>query len=323
MQIIESRRTVGRILAAAGLIVAGGLLATPALGQPTSGGGNAAEAASGAAEANQEAESAWSPRRTAAGQPDMQGYWDGGPANASHSVEDGCCDPVHARMQSRGPERLGLPFQLIVDPPDGRIPYQAWAAERRTELLYDMETPTELAHIDPEDRCLLLGAPRSNYRGDLEIRQNEGYVVIQYEWAHAYRVIPTDGRPHVGGGIRMYNGDSRGRWEGDTLVVEVTNFNDEPWLDSHGSFYSENLRVVERYTLVDDDTLRYEATMEDPTVFTSPWTLRFDMGRIGRDGEYEFFEEACSEGVTNEHRLAAGRQAVARGERYIHTHEEP
>ena len=106
-------------------------------------------------------------------------------------------------------------------------------------------------------------------------------------------------------------------------MVEVTNFNDEPWLDSHGSFYSENLRVVERYTLLDDDILRYEATLEDPTVFTMPWTLRFDMGRIGRDGEYEFFEEACSEGVTNEHRLAAGRQAVARGERYIHTHEGP
>ena len=322
MPMTKNGHAVCGVLVAAGLI-AGGLLASPALGQSASGGGNVAEVASEVPEANQEAESAWSPRRTSAGHPDMQGYWDGGPANASHSIEDGCCDPVHARMQSRGPERLGLPFQLIVDPPDGRIPYQAWAAERRTELLYDMETPTELGHIDPEDRCLLLGAPRSNYRGDLEIRQNDGYVVIQYEWAHAYRIIPTDGRPHVGGGIRMYNGDSRGRWEDDTLVVEVTNFNDEPWLDSHGSFYSENLRVVERYTLVDDDTLRYEATMEDPTVFTSPWTLRFDMGRIGRDGEYEFFEEACSEGVTNEHRLAAGRQAVARGERYIHTHEEP
>lgn len=99
------------------------------------------------------------------------------------------------------------------------------------------------------------------------------------------------------------------------------------WVNPHGWIHmdvaSENLRVVERYTLVDDDTLRYEATLEDPTVFTRPWTLRFDMGRIGRDGEYEFFEEACSEGLTNEHRLAAGRQAVARGERYIHTHEGP
>ena len=74
---------------------------------------------------------------------------------------------------------------LIVDPPDGRIPYQPWAAARRTELLYDMETPTKLEHIDPEDRCLLPGVPRSNYRGDLQIRQTADYVVILYEWAHA------------------------------------------------------------------------------------------------------------------------------------------
>ncbi|MEE2636498.1 MAG: hypothetical protein VYE68_04605 [Acidobacteriota bacterium] len=262
----------------------------------------------------------WEPRRTASGHPDLQGYWDGGPANASHSIEEGCCDPIHARMQSRGPERLGLPEQLIVDPPDGWIPYQDWAAERRTELLYDMETPTELGHIDPEDRCLLLGAPRSTYRGDVEIRQNEQYVVIQYEWAHAYRVIPIEPRAHISHEISLYNGDSRGHWEGDTLVVDVTNLNDQPWLDSHGSFYSDALHVVERYTLIDDDMIRYEATLEDPNVFTQPWTLAFTMGRKGGEG-YEFFEEACSEGVTNVHRLAAGRQAVAAGERYIHTHD--
>ena len=151
--------------------------------------------------------------RTADGRPDLQGYWDGGPTNASHSIEDGCCDAEHARMQSRGPERLGLPVPVIIDPPDGRIPYQPWAAERRTEFLYDMETPTELAHIDPEDRCLLVGVPRSNYRGDLQIRQNDGHVVFLYEWAHAYRVVPTDARPHVGADIRLFNGDSRGRWK--------------------------------------------------------------------------------------------------------------
>ena len=119
----------------------------------------------------------------------------------------------------------------------------------------------------------------------------------------------------------MYNGDSRGRWEGDTLVVDVTNFNDEIWLDSHGSFYSENLRVVERWTLADADTIRYEATLEDSTVFTKPWKLAFTIGRITED-DYEFFEEACSEGVTNEHRLAAGRIAAAAGQRRIHTHKE-
>ena len=259
--------------------------------------------------------------RTADGQPDMQGYWDGGPVNASHSIEDGCCDAIHARMQSRGPDRLGLPEQLIIDPPDGRLPYQPWAAERRTEYLYDMETPTELDHIDPEDRCLLVGVPRSNYRGDLEIRQTAGYVVMQYEWAHAYRIIPTDGGPHVGAGISLFNGDSRGRWEGDTLVVDVTNFNTIPWLDSHASFYSEALHVVERWSLVDAGTIRYEATVEDPNVFTRPWTMAFSMGRIG-DEHYEFFEEGCWEGVTNIHRLAAGRMAVEAGERRLHTHDE-
>ena len=260
--------------------------------------------------------------RTADGRPDLQGYWDGGPANASHSVEEGCCDAIHARMQGRGPERLGLPEQMIVDPPDGRIPYRPWAAARRVEHLFDMETPTELSHIDPEDRCLLVGVPRSNYRGDLQIRQNAGHVVILYEWAHAYRVVPLDGRPHVGEDIALYNGDSRGRWEGDTLVVDVTNFNDVPWLDSHGSFYSERLHVVERWRMLDADTIRYEATIEDPTVFTRPWTLAFTMGRIGGEG-YEFYEEACWEGVTNRRRLAAGRIAVAAGERFMHTHDDP
>ena len=259
--------------------------------------------------------------RTADGRPDLQGYWRGGPVNASHSIEDGCCDPIHARMQSRGPERLGLPFQLITDPPDGRIPYQQWAAEKRDQYLWDMETPTELEHIDPEDRCLLLGVPRSNYRGDLQIRQNAGHVVILYEWAHAYRIIPMDGRSHVGEDIVLFNGDSRGRWEGETLVVETTNFNDAPWLDSHGSFYSESLRVVERWTLMDADTLHFEATIEDPTVFTQPWTLAFTTTRIP-DESYEFFEEGCWEGVTNIHRLAAGRMAVEAGERQMHTHEE-
>ena len=264
----------------------------------------------------------WEPPRTPDGHPDLQGYWDGGPANASHSIEDGCCDAIHARMQSRTADRLGLREPLIIDPPDGRIPYQPWAAEKRTELLFDMETPTELGHIDPEDRCLLLGAPRSNYRGDLEIRQNANHVVILYEWAHAYRVIPLDRRPHVGKDISMYNGDSRGRWEGDTLVVEARNFNDQIWLDSHGSFYSDAFRVVERWQLLEGDRLRYEATIEDPNVFTRPWTLAFTMGRIG-DEEYEFFEEACWEGVTNKHRLAAGRNAVAAGERRLHTHDDP
>ena len=294
------KRSIGELLALALVFVVAGVLVKPAVGQTTG-------------------EPTWTPPLTEDGRPDLQGYWHGGPANASHSIEEGCCDAIHARMQSRGPERLGLAEPLIVDPSDGWLPYRGWAVGRRTQFLYDMETPTELSHIDPEDRCLLLGVPRSNYRGDLQIRQTGHDVVVLYEWAHAYRVIPTDGGDHLGDDISLYNGDSRGRWEGDTLVVDVTNFSDQPWFDSHGSFYSDALHVVERWRLVDADTIRYEATIDDPAVFTSPWTLTFMMERIADPG-YEFFEEACSEGVTNEHRLAAGRQAVAAGEREIHTH---
>ena len=320
--VVEARELTWRSASAVSVRPGPGGAVVEAGGAGGAAGAGAAAAAGGEPAAETAAQApAWAPPRTPQGHPDLQGYWDGGPANASHSIEDGCCDAIHARMQSRGPERLGLPDQLIIDPPNGRLPYQPWAVEKRTGYLFDMETPTELEHIDPEDRCVLLGTPRSNYRGDLEIRQNAGYVVILYEWAHAYRVIPTDGRQHVGEDIVLYNGDSRGHWDGDTLVVDVTNFNDLPWLDSHGSFYSESLHVVERWRLVDADTIRYEATVEDPAVFTQPWTLAFTMGRIG-DESYEFFEEGCWEGVTNKHRLAAGRIAVAAGERQLHTHEE-
>ena len=306
-----SNQCVGSMMAAMAAVAAVASLApVPAVGQPS-----LAQPARAAADA-------WNPPRTPDGHPDMQGYWDGGPVNASHSIEDGCCDPIHAKMQSRGPERLGLREPLIVDPQDGRIPYQPWAAAKRREHLVNMETPTKLEHIEPEDRGLLLGAPSSNYRGDLQIRQAPGHVVILYEWVHAYRVIPTDGRPHVGEDIHLYNGDSRGHWEGDTLVVDVTNFDDSVWLDSHGSFYSEALHVVERWTLVDPDTINYEATIEDPTVFTRPWKMTFAITRIKQEG-YEFFEEACYEGNSTEHRLAAGRLAVAAGEKRMHTHEEP
>lgn len=264
---------------------------------------------------------AWNPPRTPDGQPDMQGIWTGAPDGASHSLEEGCCEPAHVKMQRRTADRIGLREPLIVDPPDGKIPYQPWAAAKRNENLINIETPTKLEHIDTEDRCLLLGAPRSNYRGDIQIRQTPGYVVILYEWAHAYRIIPIDGRPHVAGDMKLYNGDSRGHWEGNTLVVDVTNFNDKVWLDSHGTFYSEALHVVERWTFADANSIRYEATIEDPNVFTRPWKIAFGLTRNTVKG-YEFLEEACYEGVSVDHRLAAGRQAVAAGQKRMHTHEE-
>jgi len=239
----------------------------------------------------------WTPTQTADGQPDIRGIWEGGAdsANAGHSLEEGCCDPVHNRMQRRAAENIGLRQQVIVDPKDGRIPFQPWAAAKRREHLRNLEAPTELQHIEPEDRCALQGVPRSNLRGPMQILQHPGHVVIVYEWVHAYRVIPVDGRPHAPKGAAMWQGDSRGRWEGNTLVVDAVHFSDRTWLDRAGNFHSEALHVVERYTPTGPDHMLYEATIEDPKVFTRPWKISTPLYRRHERNsellEYECFPE--------------------------------
>ena len=116
-----------------------------------------------------------------------------------------------------------------------------------------------------------------------------------FENFHAYRVIPTDGRPHLPADIKTFEGDSRGHWEGDTLVVDVTNQNDKTWFDMAGNFHSDALHVMERYTPVDANTIDYQATIEDPKTFSRPWTIAFPITRITRPG-YEIMELACVEG---------------------------
>jgi len=272
----------------------------------------------------------WTPSRTADGQPDIQGVWEAGPGanNAGHSLEEGCCEPEHNRMQNRPAANIGLRQQVIVDPPNGRIPFQPWAAARQREHLVNLEMPTEVQHIEPEDRCSLQGVPRSNLRGPMQILQTPGQVVILYEWVHAYRVISLDGRPHAPKGTSTWQGDARGRWEGRTLVVETTNFrvdpvgyNRQPWIDSHGTFYTDALRVVERWTLVNPNRIDYQATIEDPKVFTQPWKIAYEIVRQN-EKNYEFIEEACWEGVSVKNRLEAGRMAVKAGKKGIHSHQE-
>jgi hypothetical protein len=123
-----------------------------------------------------------------------------------------------------------------------------------------------------------------------------------------YRVIPTDGRRHISQSATFWLGNSRGRWEGDTLVVEVTGLNGKQWFDSAGNYYTENTRVVERWRLVDANTIDYEATIEDPTIYSRPWKMTFSQRRAGSDGASpigaadndpyanERWEAACHEG---------------------------
>ena len=192
----------------------------------------------------------------------------------------------------------------IVDPPDGRVPWQSWALVKKT---YIRNNPYERkSFIDTRVRCLPAGTPRgtfsSSYNG-WQVLQTPGNVVILYEHNHLYRVIPVDDSPHPGSDIQLWMGDSRGRWEGNTLVVDVTNFTDKTWVVgelggegmSAGSFHSPAMHVVERFTIVDADTINYEATIEDPNVFTRPWKITFRVWmRAPRD--YVLFEYACHEG---------------------------
>ena len=153
---------------------------------------------------------------------------------------------------------------MIVDPKDGKIPYLPAAAQRKKDLV------AHHMYDDPEAHCFLSGIPRQVYAPfGFQILQPANYVLFLFENFHAYRVIPTDGRPHLPADIKQFEGDSRGRWEGDTLVVDVTNQNDKTWFDMAGNFHSDAVHVIERYTPVDANTIAYEATIEDPKTFSA------------------------------------------------------
>jgi hypothetical protein len=183
---------------------------------------------------------------------------------------------------------------LIIDPPDGRLPFSPEAQKAlETTAAYRRAHPAD-SWLDrtPTDRCIMYhGVPPlpSGYNNTYQIFQTPDLVAILDENIHHVRVIPLDGRPHVGPSIRRWNGDSRGRWEGDTLVVETTNFNDKTRLRYQGS---SNTHAVERFRRDGPDLIDYQYTITDPTVFTRPFTVALPMSR--RDDR--IYEYACHEG---------------------------
>src|SRR5580658_693436 len=212
--------------------------------------------------------------------PDMQGYWE--TANFFTAFD----------LETREKEQYGIPAGkgVIVDPPDGKIPYQPWALEKKKDLMEH--------HLfeDPQAHCYLSGVPRQMYTPfGFQILQPAGNVVLLYEAFHSYRIIPVANKPHIPDSIRLFEGDSRGRWEGDTLVVDVTNQNPGTWFDMAANFHSDALHVVERFTMKDSNTIRYEATLDDVKVFTRPFTIAFNLVR-NHAGDYEQMEYACVEG---------------------------
>ena len=254
------------------------------------------------ADAQTTAAQAWEPSRTPDGQPDIQGYWryrsESSEAYAFFTLEGLLVEQSRFQwFMNRGIDRKEPFASVVVDPPDGKIPYQPWALARRNELIVLSQNPTAPEHVDPRAFCFLAGVPRQTFEamgaGPHQIVQSGGYVVMLWQWAHSYRLIPLDGRPHVPANIKLWQGDSRGRWEGMTLTVDTTNQNGK-WLDFIGDFHSDALHVGERFTIVDVDTIRYEATLDDPKVFTRPWTIRLFLVREKEPG-FELLEEACYE----------------------------
>jgi hypothetical protein len=202
------------------------------------------------------------PPRLEDGKPDLQGLWQVR-NTASASLE-------------RHAGAAGIPagFGVIVDPPDGVIPYLPAAAERKRANFEARET------ADPVTKCYLAGVPRTMYLPHpLQIFQTPDELVILSEYVHTWRWVPFGAVPRYDG-YESWMGDPRGRWEGDTLVVETVGFNGETWLDHAGNYHSDALRVVERFQRTAADVIAYEATIEDPKVFARPWTIRTPLYRL-------------------------------------------
>ena len=232
----------------------------------------------------------YTPPRTPDGPPDIQGIWRADPAG-SYSIEYMGLQPLGGGV-GEGRAVLGGPSR-VVDPPGGRIPYLPWAAAKAKDIL-DNHTNPRPDQLDPHARCWLQGVVRTTYQSVFQILQTPGQVVFGINWGHSYRVIPTDGSQHVPANLKLFMGDSRGRWEGHTLVVDVTSNNNLNWFDVVGSFHSDALHVVQRFTIVDANTMDYEATIEDPKVYTRPWKMVFKLRRTSDPDE--IWEEACHEG---------------------------
>jgi len=207
-------------------------------------------------------------RRTPGGKPDLNGIWQAlGTAHwdlEGHAARPGTVVALGA--VGAVPAGLG-----VVE--GGGIPYQPWAAEKRKENFKNWLS------ADPEIKCYLPGVPRATYMPfPFQIVQTPKQILITYEYASASRIIHMD-RPDLESPIDTWMGHSRGRWEGETLVVDVTSFNDQTWFDRAGNFHSDALRVIERYSAISPDALRYEVTIEDPKVFTRPWKMSMPLYR--------------------------------------------
>jgi len=214
-------------------------------------------------------------RRMPDGKPDLSGYYSANSGGANYGLERHDRDFLTPGTQG-----------VIVDPPDGKLPYQEWSKAERVQR----ELPYR-GYDDPTAHCFVAGVPRSMYTpSPYQILQPPGYIVILFE-RMSWRQIPLDGRPHIPDNVRLWQGDSVGHWEGDTLVVDTTNLNGKTWLNEVGEIVSHAEHIVERFTPIDADNITYRATITDPVVYRAPWTIQINLRRQ----DDELLEIACHE----------------------------
>ena len=189
---------------------------------------------------------------------------------------------------------------LLVDPPDGRLPFRPEAEKKRE---FNTSSRDDFETMSSWDRCITrsptLMLP-TGYNNGTRIVQTPGFAMIESEEIHEARIIPTDGQPHLDRSVTAWTGDPRGRWDGETLVVDSTNYHDRGWVSTHagsgrlrGVPNSTALHIVERFTMVDPNTIQYEMTVDDPAAFTQPWRASL---LLDRSDDYRIYEYACHEG---------------------------
>ena len=311
---------ITRYLAYANVLVAG-VLAVWFLPGPASGQAPAVKAPSTAKAPSAKA-SAYVPPKTPWGDPDMQGLWPGTvniplqrPENAPAVRTAEEVAKINAASKQRVAKGNWIEYYpaveqaaLIVDPPNGRLPAMKPEAAKRNKELRGGLGPPSLGGVEEradswEDfdlwgRCITKGLVGSMLPGNLynkgnRVVQAPGFFIIQNEMVHEVRVIPLDGRPHAGRGVRTYMGDGRGHWEGNTLVVETTNFKKDIGMNGiNFALLTEELKIVERFQRTAADKLSYDATIEDSGTWTRPWTMHVD---YPMDDTYELYEYACHE----------------------------
>jgi len=215
----------------------------------------------------------WTGAKVAGGQPDISGHWSNTIANHNNFTDPqgGIPNDPNPRNIDKKPRNTRAPSR-VSDPADGQVPFQPWALEKVKEFQVKFHNPVEQEFVEPLARCAPAGIPKSLYWHGYEISQYPGYVLFQFN--SGTRIIHLDGKPHLPANIKLWNGDSRGHWEGNTLVVDVDNQNGKALFGRSGEFISENGKIQERYIFSNDGKrYNYVATFTDPTVYTRPFTV--------------------------------------------------